>query len=46
MSTAEITVVSIALIAQAATLAAAYYIGKRNGYWKRVAEEKFARGIR
>ena len=46
MSIAEITVVSVALIVQVILLAVAYRIGKQNGYWKRVGEEKFARGIR
>lgn len=49
MADTTITVVAICAFAaelQAVVITAAYLIGRYCGYWKRVEEEKSARGIR
>lgn len=46
MTLEQILLIAIGAILQTAILTIAYHIGKHNGYWKRVEEEKFARGIR
>lgn len=46
MTLEQILLIALGAILQTAILAVAYRIGKHNGYWSRVAAEKFARGIR
>ena len=45
MTLEQILLIALGAILQSAILVVAYRIGKHNGYWKRVSEEKFARGI-
>lgn len=49
MVNTTITIVAICAniaVLQVAAITATYLIGRYNGYWKRVEEEKSARGIR
>lgn len=46
MTIVDIAWASIGAILQIIVIGFAYVIGRHNGYWKRVSEEKFSRGIR
>ena len=45
MTVVDIAWASIGAILQIIVIGFAYVIGRHNGYWTRVSEEKFARGI-
>ena len=46
MTIVNIAWATLGAIVQIVVIGFAYIIGRQNGYWKRVSEEKFARGIR
>lgn len=45
MTIVDIAWASVGAILQVIVIGFAYVIGRHNGYWKRVAEEKSARGL-
>ena len=45
MTLEQILLIALGAVLQTAILAIAYRIGKHNGYWSRVDQEKSARGI-
>ena len=46
MTIENITWATLGALLQIIVIGFAYVVGRHNGYWKRVSEEKFARGIR